>query len=285
MIRQLLLFSLLFSLQGCFARVEDASLVLKDNGRLDGEIKLGKPISSSRANSGVPQTATETNAAPLSKEAQRKKEEEEQRQERKSAQALEDLRNCVSGNASGKDFEIMVRVFDQNPSQINRSISCIPGLSNLTKINVYESKGYLIDIVNLEMTISFPMDTNFTQIPDRIRLEMPSESEIEILSDSNAVYFETQIEENRIFVLEPRVNDEIRKNMVRRQKLVVCGNDKDCKRRDPHAVQSKIKLSMEKYRFGIGDILSFFSILFGSGIAITLGSRILAVRTEHSNKS
>ena len=263
-----LVLSALF-LSGCYGVVDDATLTLNENGRIDGSMTIV-------AADGEGRRVGEEGAEITTLDSEFTKSNGER--------FVDEMRNCIAGtvNQRSNPQEIRISVRDQTADQIREAIHCIPDLEKNVTISLTKDRGFFRDSVTLQVELSFPqLRGELMANMRRLVINMPNSVEANILKDDPAINVSMSQPETSsiIFNFEPVAQELRRRSSGRRS----CGNEIQCI--DSFSKKSTIiivaKTNQNKY--GLSDLLAFFSILFGSGIAVTVGSRILSIRTTRKD--
>lgn len=260
------------ALNGCLAEVDTVSLAVSENNRIDADIVIGKQGKSSD-NDGLSTTRTP-------EEESRFREDQENINER--------IKNCVSGSVSSSDSGLPIKISVKNKTalQLERDMECL-NLESHANLNLEKIEGFFQDSQILELELFFPKIDHSAEfsIPENFIIEMSGPSNLEVIKDSSAVRVVPEKLNESTFDIRFVVDDLAVKDLIDSQKIR--GNIKQnegCPSDKVPCATVLLKIESKKNKFGISDVLAFFSILFGSGIAITVGSRILAVRTEARNR-
>lgn len=275
-------------ISGCMGSVDRASIVINDNNRIDANLTIGSP---SKEYANILMSKPEVD--------QRRPGQIEEEKQRISEQ-LDQMRNCVSGTVSRSESPFLIRIGVRNQSveQLRQSIDCMRPLGLYASVDLVNDDGFFQSTRLVKLSIRLPINLMYDgkgsyrlDAPNVVTLEIPNvHASVYVVSPAVNTLVE-QISKDSVSIrFVPK--SEVVKEWAIRQKI---GNncemsnntiktDSPCLS-EPYSANVVIVAQSSINKFGLSEILAFFSILFGSGIAVTLGSRILAIRTERESDS
>lgn len=277
-----------FGLAGCIYGVERASIAVADNDRIDANLVIHNRV---EANGLLPSLPPD----------QRTQEQRDQAAARQRDE-LEQLRNCLDGSVSfaERPFQLRIAVRNQTAEQLQEALTCLPGsptagpsLNRFVEVSLDTEDGFFRTRRMLTMILRFPVlreNSGEVHVPQEIKLEMRG---LNARVNQGSELFDTIIERETANSINVRFipRTSVARMWWQQQTRMDCfgqhredPNRTPCPNAQPYVGEVEIVAETTTNKFGLGDILAFFSILFGSGIAVTLGSRVLAVRTENRNK-
>lgn len=253
----------------------EATVSLRENGRVDIDLYAGPP---------------DHLADELKKRSNSGSESAKERLDRDIA----DARECIGGNLifDPETYELRLSIRDQTERQVENRLKCTDGLDQLVELDIDTEEGWLWDTVSVNLDLWFEdggLGANKELLvahPDYITFEFPKNGSVEIINQSDSLETELDGDEtSAISVIFSTDSDGLTRMAARRNK------DRDCEQpsfkkrivcpvKDPYYSNVKIKSYYRKANYSLNDVLVLFSIVFGSGIAVTWFSRLSQKRNQ-----
>ena len=263
-------------LGGCIMQVDTATISVRDDGRADIDLSSGPTAILSLGADESSSTDMFRSLSPEERAA--------------SDRRVAEMRECLGGNLTYDEGNLTARlsVRDQTSSQIAMKLRCIEDLDKVADLSITRERGWLQDSlvarVGLWLPIQRGADGNGALIAPRqltIQFENGVSGDVAYATTGVNPRFE-QPDDDTIRVYFDYDTTAMRRFYDEQDRSAECpGKSGDtCPVREPYYAKVDLAFSSSQNKFTLGDVLTFFSILFGSGLAVTVGSRLLAVRTE-----